>query len=91
MAFFPRHVATCPSLGKVVLALFLHIVDGLLMQRFLVAFERQNLVRFPFHNLGRDGLLSSHGINGDIVPSMSTSFKSSGMAVVSFDFSAQAT
>ena len=61
------------------------------MQRLLVALQRQHVVGLALDDLLGDRLLRPHRVDGDDRPLMSTSLNSSGIAVISFDFSAQAT
>ena len=85
------HMPTSRHSREVVLALLVDVVDDRLMQRLLVSFQRQHIIRFAIDNLLGNRFLRSHGVDRDDRALMSTSFRSSGIAVISFDFSALAT
>ena len=84
-----RHILL--RLGQVPLELLVDVVDDRLMQRLLVPLQRQHIVGLARDDLLGDRLLRAHRVDGDDAPLMSTSRSSSGIAVISFDFSAQAT
>ena len=67
------------------------VIDDRLMQRLVVSFERQQIIRFAIDDRLGDRFLGPHGVDRDEAPLMSTSFRTSGIAVISLDFSAQAT
>jgi len=57
----------------------------------LVAFERQNVVTFAINNLPGDPALATHGVNRyDRILDLNVVEMSSGMAVISLDFSSLA-
>ena len=63
MSLLPRHVTAGTAAGKVVLHLFVDVIDDRLMQRALVAFKRQDIVGVPLDNLRRDRRLAAHRID----------------------------
>ena len=65
MTLFFGLMPTATGLNKVVFALLGNMFDDRLMQRILVAFQRQNKVRFQVDDLCRNRFLRAHRIDGD--------------------------
>src|SRR6516164_708774 len=65
MTRFLGDVPTRLRLGKIVVALFLDVRDDRIVQRSLVSFQRQNIVRSARHDLLRNRLLRAHRVDRD--------------------------
>ena len=86
----PRPIPTRPHVREVSRSA-VDIRDDALMQRLLIALQRQDIIPLAIDDLRGDRLLGPHRIDRDDRTWMSTSRRSSGMAVISFDFSSHAT
>ncbi len=65
MPFFFAPMPTRFAVSKVVLALFVDIVDHRLVQCLWIALERQHIVGFAVHDLCRNRFLGAHRIDSD--------------------------
>ena len=58
-----RHIAASDHIHEVVLPPLVHIIHNRLMQRLLLSFQCQHIIRFAIHDLFRNAFLCSHRVH----------------------------
>ena len=61
-------MATTDDPGEIGFHLFIHVIDGRPVERFLIVLQNENVVSFAVDNLFGDGRLSPHRIDRDDGP-----------------------